>query len=272
METGDKVTTPAVDERDDLETIDDIGPKYADGLHQIGVLCFEDLARYTPQDLSRALLEQAGVRASPERIESKKWIEQARELAPHTNPGPTLDNKEIEEAKGQEQTSSKRKWKQHAGFNIFFDYELDEHGERVWQTRVYQNESPGAEEPLPGIEPAVWVNWILERAELPVAIAPLSISTEAAEAVPTPTEAAQVPPTTTLERTQTDSQPWPESEPAVYFQYLGRTGVTVIAPSTHRRYRFDRPGAVLAVDPKDKYALATVSVLKQVTKPGEAVH
>jgi hypothetical protein len=56
-----------------------------------------------------------------------------------------------------------------------------------------------------------------------------------------------------------------------YFQYLGKTGLTVIGPRTRRRYRFDRPGAVVAVDRRDERALAAVSVLRQVARPAEAV-
>jgi len=48
------------------------------------------------------------------------------------------------------------------------------------------------------------------------------------------------------------------------FQYLGKTALTVIGPRTGRHYRFDRPGAVITVDPMDRRALAAVSVLRQV--------
>jgi predicted flap endonuclease-1-like 5' DNA nuclease len=280
MGTEDKVTAPAGDERDDLETINDIGPKYADALHQIGVLYYEDLARYTPQDLSQTLLEQTGVKVSPDRIEAKEWIEQARELAQQANPGRTPVSEETEDTENPRHTSTKSRWKQHAGFYVIFDYELDEQGERMWQTRVFHEESR-VEEPFPGIDPAVWVKWILEHAKLPVAVEPVPAQTADAETAPAPievgepapaqTEVAEPPPTTTLEGVRTDSQPRPEPVPTVYFQYLGSTGVTVIARKTHRRYHFDHPGSVLAVDPKDRYALATVSVLRQVGKPTEAV-
>ena len=69
----------------------------------------------------------------------------------------------------------------------------------------------------------------------------------------------------------TVSQPQPEPDPRAYFQCLGKTGMTVIGPRTRKRYRFDRPGAVVAVDLRDRRALATVSILRQVGKPTEAV-
>lgn len=63
----------------------------------------------------------------------------------------------------------------------------------------------------------------------------------------------------------------PAGDIPAYFQYLGKTGLTVTGPKTRKRYRFDRPGAVIAVDPRDGYALAAVSVLRQVERPTEAV-
>lgn len=49
-----------------------------------------------------------------------------------------------------------------------------------------------------------------------------------------------------------------------YFQYLGSKALLVTGPLTRKHYRFDRPGAVVAVDPRDVRAMATVSILRQV--------
>ena len=65
------------------------------------------------------------------------------------------------------------------------------------------------------------------------------------------------------------AQPQPESDPLVYFQYLGTKGLTVTAPTSGKRYRFDSPGAIVVVDPRDRGALAGVSVLRQVRKVAE---
>jgi hypothetical protein len=64
----------------------------------------------------------------------------------------------------------------------------------------------------------------------------------------------------------------PEHDSLAYFQYLGKTGLTVMGPRTGKRYRFHRPGTVVAVDPRDRHALAAVSILRQVAKPREAIH
>ena len=53
----------------------------------------------------------------------------------------------------------------------------------------------------------------------------------------------------------------PRSAPAavgILFEYVGATGMTVIGPATGRRYRFDRPGATVSVDPRDAPALTAV--------------
>jgi hypothetical protein len=83
---------------------------------------------------------------------------------------------------------------------------------------------------------------------------------------------AQAHPTTETHRTpeSTESaspQRSPEHDSLAYFQYLGHTGLTVIGPRTGKRYRFDSPGAIVAVDLQDQRALATVSLLRQVRKP-----
>lgn len=55
-----------------------------------------------------------------------------------------------------------------------------------------------------------------------------------------------------------------ERKDPVYFQYIGRTGMTVIGRETRARYRFDSPGMVIAVDARDLYALSWVPNLRRV--------
>ena len=51
---------------------------------------------------------------------------------------------------------------------------------------------------------------------------------------------------------------------AVLFEYVGRTGLTVAGPVSGRRYRFDAPGSVVAVDPADQSSLAALPQLRRV--------
>ncbi len=52
--------------------------------------------------------------------------------------------------------------------------------------------------------------------------------------------------------------------PDAYFQYQGDRGLTVIGPISGKRYRFSYPGAVMAVDPRDRRSLTAIHQLKQV--------
>jgi hypothetical protein len=49
----------------------------------------------------------------------------------------------------------------------------------------------------------------------------------------------------------------------VSFVYIGGTGVTVRGPVSGREYRFDRPGARVEVDPRDRVLLASLRQLRQ---------
>jgi hypothetical protein len=60
------------------------------------------------------------------------------------------------------------------------------------------------------------------------------------------------------------SAPRPVRSSVPSFQYLGKTGLTVMGPRSGKSYRFDRPGAVVAVDPVDSRALAAVTMLKRM--------
>jgi len=54
------------------------------------------------------------------------------------------------------------------------------------------------------------------------------------------------------------------SSVTVYFEYIGKTGLTVVGPITGSRYRFDGPGAIVAVDGRDASPVAAVPNLRQV--------
>lgn len=65
----------------------------------------------------------------------------------------------------------------------------------------------------------------------------------------------------------------PASPPArrnpnvTYFLYYGATAMTVQGPRSGKRYRFDRPGAIVEVDLADAPSLARVAHLRQVAAP-----
>jgi hypothetical protein len=56
---------------------------------------------------------------------------------------------------------------------------------------------------------------------------------------------------------------------SVYFEYTGSTGLTVFGSGTNRKYRFDRPGRRIEVDPRDRPSLSRVPNLREVGSIGE---
>jgi hypothetical protein len=59
----------------------------------------------------------------------------------------------------------------------------------------------------------------------------------------------------------------PRRQTALYFEYIGATGLTAIGGGSGARYRFHGHGAVIAVDPRDRRSLSAVPNLKQVASP-----
>ncbi len=57
-------------------------------------------------------------------------------------------------------------------------------------------------------------------------------------------------------------------ETPVYFQYTGHTGLTAAGGITGRRYRFDHPGATVAVDGRDAASLAGIPNLSRLRPNG----
>lgn len=47
------------------------------------------------------------------------------------------------------------------------------------------------------------------------------------------------------------------------FEYIGKTALTVIGNISGRRYRFNRPGDLQSVDPRDVTGMFAVTVLRQ---------
>lgn len=51
---------------------------------------------------------------------------------------------------------------------------------------------------------------------------------------------------------------------SAWFEYIGKTALVLRGPYTGQRYWFERPGARLQVDPRDRHALLAVPVLRLV--------
>jgi hypothetical protein len=56
----------------------------------------------------------------------------------------------------------------------------------------------------------------------------------------------------------------PRPQMKVPFVYVGSTALVVTGPASGIQYRFDRPGARVEVDARDRILLASLSQLRQV--------
>ena len=55
-----------------------------------------------------------------------------------------------------------------------------------------------------------------------------------------------------------------ESGERFFFEYTGNTGLTVEGPLSGKYYRFNGPGAIIEVDPRDARSLAAVPKLRRI--------
>jgi hypothetical protein len=53
-------------------------------------------------------------------------------------------------------------------------------------------------------------------------------------------------------------------QPAVRFEYVGTTGLTVLGPVTGAQYRFGNPGAQVLVDSRDALSISAVPYLRRI--------
>ena len=60
---------------------------------------------------------------------------------------------------------------------------------------------------------------------------------------------------------------WVGAAALTEFEHSGTTALTVVSPLTGKTYRFDGPGARVAIDPRDRSWVAFVPSLKAVGRP-----
>ena len=71
----------------------------------------------------------------------------------------------------------------------------------------------------------------------------------------------------TSESASIPAQPRTVRDSVAYFEYTGKTTLTVIGSVTGKYYRFPAPGAIVAVDQLDRVTVAAVPNLRQVRNP-----
>lgn len=66
-------------------------------------------------------------------------------------------------------------------------------------------------------------------------------------------------------KSATNNSARPVHRYAVYFEYVGHSGLTVFGSATNTKYRFERNGSRVQVDPRDRPSLSKVPNLREVT-------
>lgn len=154
-----------------LTKINGIATKTAQAMYEVGIRSYADLIEYleqhTDQEFSTALKEH-GVNRRPGLINREMWIKQA-EMLERSEKNTIPSHYEVVQAEEAAKASqSSRKEKEHdAMFTVSFDTTINDAGERVLSTTVYNESNGGEEFVFQGTDTALWVDWILERANLP---------------------------------------------------------------------------------------------------------
>jgi hypothetical protein len=164
----------------------------AEAMYEIGIHSYADLIEYlsqhTAEEISEALKEH-GVTRPPGLIDREAWIRAAEKLNKGTS-SPTKGEAEPAE-EPQIQLPSNESREHDAVFTVSFDVTRDEAGEPVLNTTVYDEGNGGEEKTFQGPNTSPWISWMVERANLPFVIKPITAEVEATgeELPPTQTEA-----------------------------------------------------------------------------------
>jgi hypothetical protein len=176
---------------DNLQEIEGIGEVIDKALNKIGIYRFADFLRYDTSEQLQQALEETGEKIPLWKIKKTDWLVQAKTkvLAQEAESKPPSPQEEPEAAAElqQQQPSRKEVWEQYVGFNLYFEFKTDEVGKQEWRTLVFKSLDPDSfngREEFPNIEPAAWVNWILEEAKLPETAKPVPFEAETTVTTP----------------------------------------------------------------------------------------
>lgn len=171
-----------------LSKIDGIARKTAETMYAIGIHTYADLAQYlrvhTVEEVSGTLKEH-GINRPPGLINKQAWIQQAEIFGHSENSMPTSPAEETKPNRNPEETPPHRESRDHdAVFTVSFDLVRDDGGKPVLSTTVYDEKNAGEEMVFQGNDTSQWVNWMLERANLPFGIERPEAEIEVAKALP----------------------------------------------------------------------------------------
>lgn len=180
-----------------LTQIKGIARKTAEAMYQIGIHGYADLIEYLNQHTAEefsAALKKHGVNRPPGLIDRETWIRQATMFSQSEKAIPTPLKEEAATTEKPKEQPSNRELREHdAVFTVSFDVAKDEAGEPVLSTTVYDESNGGEEAVFQGTDATPWVNWMLERANLPFVMKPIAPEVEITREPPSETKAAILP-------------------------------------------------------------------------------
>lgn len=169
----------------DLSRISGIAARTAEAMYDMGIRSYSDLIQYleahTAQEFS-ATLKEHGVNRRLGLIDRELWIKQAERLErSETGVGPEYRWEGQAEKSLKASQPGYKETKHDAMFTVSFDSTTNEVGERVLFTTVYNESNGGEEFVFQGMDTSAWVNWILERAGLPVVKTPGALESKTSQ-------------------------------------------------------------------------------------------
>ena len=166
-----------------LIQINGIARKTAEAMYEIGIHSYADLIEHlehhTAEELSEAFREH-NVNRPPGLIDTETWIRQAKMLSQSEKTiFPPPKEEVMTTMKPTEQLSDHEPREHHAVFTVSFDIPNDDSDDQSLYITVYDERDGGEEKVFPGTDSSSWVNWILERANLPFIMNPIHSRVEA---------------------------------------------------------------------------------------------
>jgi hypothetical protein len=154
-----------------------IGRPTAEALYEIGIRSYADLIQFLNQHTVKEIAEELGKHGAklPPGFKKEKWISYAGEASQREELLPVPTREEPGAATGTEEQLSSNRFVEHDDeFLVFFDMIEDADGKPSLRTTVYHEKNAGTEAVFDGSETAPWGNWMIEHANLPSLVKPVS--------------------------------------------------------------------------------------------------
>ncbi len=152
--------------KDDFKKIKGIGESVEKVLYTLGILRYEDLANYTPEQLEN-LMKEYLPQISARRIERYDWIGQARKLAAEKEPAePAIPSINLDHQ--ARELAAPGGWREIADFFVSFGYSTDPSGQEKLMTRVHHSQADKSMQ-WNGVSTDQLIDWLLKEVGMPAA-------------------------------------------------------------------------------------------------------